>query len=121
MDLRNATGFHYGVAEDETALAIESFKTTVEPEYVEPLLSKVNERRGEAIGARKKSVEIAGEVGGSTGLMAATMIAAFAPANSSAYFGAPTTGLCLRTGEVTEKRDGWKAVTATLEAFAGIP
>jgi hypothetical protein len=121
MQLINLTGFQRGVAEDEDGINIREFKTTVEPEFIEFLNDKVNEARGAAIGAMKLAVSIAGEVAGATGLMAASAVEAFAPANSVAYFGAPETGLYLEKGEVTEARDGWKDVTCDFWARAGIP
>lgn len=124
MTLVNISGtgttYQRGIAAEEVSVNIREFKTVVEPEYKELLPNKVNEIRGFAVGAMKKTVTISGEVGGSTGVMAAVTTTAFVPGNSSAYFGAPTTGLYLDSGEVTESRDGWKDVTATFTAHAGV-
>mgnify|MGYP006928219181 CR=1 FL=1 len=121
MTLVNLTGAQRGVAADETGINIRNFRTAVEPEFKDFLNGKNGEATGFAVAAMKKTVTIEGEVLGSTGLMAAVSTTAFAPANSSAYFGAPTTGLYLDKGEVTEDRDGWKDVNAELTANAGIP
>ena len=121
MTLINLDGFQRGVAEDEDGINCREIKTTVEPEYLEFLGDLVNEARGAAVGAMKLAVSISGEVSGASGLMAASAVAAFTPANSIAYFGAPATGLYLEKGEVTESRDGWKDVTCDFWARAGIP
>jgi hypothetical protein len=121
MTLVNLTGAQRGVNADEVGINIREFKTEVEPEYKDFLNGKNGEKRGFAVAAMQKVVSIDGEVMGSTGLMGATATTAFAPANSTAYFGAPTTGLYLDKGTVTENRDGWKDVSAQLTANAGVP
>lgn len=120
LTLVNLTGFQRGILTDEVGINIREHKTTVQPELKEFLKDKQNLNRGFATGPMQKEVNIQGEVSGATGLMAATATTAFAEANSSAYFGAPTTGLYLDKAEVTESRDGWKDVTADFSAFAGI-
>lgn len=121
ITLVNLTGFQRGIASDETGINVRQFRTVVEPEWKEFLGDKQNAARGFAVAPMKKTVNIEGEVSGSTGVMAAVATTAFAPVNSSAYFGAPTTGLYLDRGEVTEGRDAWKDVTAEFTANAGIP
>jgi len=122
VTLINLTGFQAGVAADETGINIKTFKTTVEPEFNNILAGKSGTARGKGVGDMKKNVSLDGEVSGSTGVMAATATAAFTPANSSSYFGAPTTGLYLTKGEVTESRENgaWKEMSAEFEAYAGI-
>lgn len=117
MSASTAAGF--GVSADETGINVREFRCTVEPEYIEHLPNKVNEVRGSAIGAMKLTLSISGEILLTTGIMAATATAAVTVANSKTYFGAPTTGLTLTRGEVTESRDGWKDVSVDFEAFAG--
>lgn len=122
LTLVNLSGFAAGVTEDETGINIEEFKTVVEPEFRNIVPKKTGEARGFVVAPMKKNVSISGEVSGATGVMAAVATTAFAPANSSAYFGAPTTGLYLLRGEVTESRDGGalKKMSAEFEAVAGI-
>lgn len=120
MTLINLSGFARGVTSDETSVNIESFEVTVEPEYKEILPNKTNEARGVAVGAMKKTVTMSGEIGGASGIMAASATSSFSPANSTSYFGAPSTGLYLDTATVTENRADWKKFTATLTAYAGI-
>lgn len=121
MTLINLSGeFKFGMTSAQTGINIREQRTTVEPEYREMLPGLNNEIRGGAIGAAKKTVSISGEVATDTGIMAATFIAGFAPANSSAYFGAPATVLLMTRAEVTESRSGWKDLSADFEAYAGI-
>jgi len=121
LTLINLSGFLPGVAADETAINVSSFKTVVEPEFRNIIPSKNGTGRGFVCAPMKKSVTIEGEVTGSTGVMAAVIGTAFTPANSSAYFGAPTTGLYLLKGEVEESREqgACAKVTVELEALAG--
>jgi hypothetical protein len=118
----NLTGFQGGVAADETGINIKTFKTDVEPEFKNLLQGKTGEVRGFGVAPMKKIVTIDGEVSGSTGVMAATATAAFTPANSSSYFGAPATSLYLDKGSVTENRENgaWKEVSTEFSAYAGI-
>jgi hypothetical protein len=119
VTLINLTGAAWGIASDETGVNIREFKCTVEPEFIEHLPGKTNEVRGSAIAAMKLTVDISGEYMGATGVLAATSIVAFVPTNSTAYWGAPTTGLLLTRGELTLARDGWKDVVTSFESFAG--
>jgi hypothetical protein len=120
--LVNLTGFSRGVRQDEVGLNIKSIKSAVEPEFTEFLNGKDNARRGFAQGPMKLTATIEGEVNtGLTGIMAARIGTAVTLVNSVAYFGAPTTGLYLMKGDVTEARDGWLEMSCELEASAGIP
>ena len=118
--LVNLTGFQHGVAQDETGINIESFRARVAPEFKNFVLNKSGEKRGFVAGAAELSVTIEGEVSGSTGVMAAVLTTATTIANSTAYFGAPTTGKYLDSGEITESRDGVKRVSLEFSAHAGI-
>lgn len=120
--LTNLTGFKPGVQEDETGINIKSFKTVVEPEFNNVVPGKNGAGRGRVQAPMKKNVTIEGDVTGSTGAMAVVLGTAFVPANSSAYFGAPTTGLYLQKGEVEESREQGALVgmNAEFEALAGI-
>ncbi len=119
INLTAMTEGGWGVEADETGINVREFKVTVEPEFIEHLPGKNNEIRGSAIAAMKSTVDISGEVLGSTGVMAASAIVAFDPTNSTAWFGAPTTGYLLTRGEVTMSRDGWTDVSTSFENFAG--
>lgn len=123
LTLINLTGATAGVTSDETGINVKSFKTSVEPEFITVVPGKDGAARGKVVAPMKKEVTIDGETLGSTGVMAALATTAFSPANVSSYFGAPTTGLYLTKGEVTESRDGGalKEMSATFEALAGIP
>lgn len=122
LTLVNLTNFLPGVAEDETAANVKTFKTVVEPEFRNVIPSKNGTGRGFVSAPMKKTVTIDGEVAGSTGLFAAVIGTAFAPANSSAYWGAPTTGLYLLKGEIEESRESGalKSFSVEFEALAGI-
>lgn len=120
--LVNTTGFVRGIRQDETGINVKSVKSAVEPEWTEFLPDKVNVRRGMAQAPMKLTCTIEGEVNtGLTGLMAAVLGVAVTVANSTSYFGAPTTGKYLMKGEVTEARDGWLDMSIEVEASAGIP
>jgi hypothetical protein len=121
VTLVNLTGFQHGVNADETGINIETFRARVAPEFKNFVNGKNGEKRGFAVAAAELSVSIEGEVSGTTGVMAATVATATTIANSTAYFGAPTTGKYLDSGEVTETRDGMKRVSMELSAHAGIP
>jgi hypothetical protein len=122
LTLINLSGFLPGVAADETAINVKTFKTVVEPEFRNVIPGKNGAGRGFVCAPMKKNVTIDGEVTGSTGVMAAVIGTAFTPANSSAYFGAPTTGLYLLKGEVEESREQGECakMSAEFEALAGI-
>lgn len=119
--LYNLSGFSDGVAADEEGINIEEFKTEVEPEFIKNIPSKNGTVRGSVIAPMKKVVSIQGEVSGDTGVMAATAYSAFAPANSTAWFGAPTTDLLLTKADVTENRNEGelRKMSATFDAYAG--
>lgn len=121
ITLVNLSGYAWGVATDETAVNIRRFRCAVEPEFKTFLNDKQNAARGFAFAPMKLALTMEFEIGGSTGVMAAVPGTAFAPANSVAYFGAPTTGLYLDRGEVENTRDGFKGGTAEFSAYAGIP
>jgi hypothetical protein len=120
VTLVNLTGFQHGVNADETGISIESFRARVAPEFKNFALNKTGEKRGFAVAAAELTVSIEGEVIGNTGVMAAILTTATTIANSTAYFGAPTTGKYLDSAEVTETRDGFKRVSLELSANAGV-
>lgn len=122
ITLVNLTGYQRGFnGVTETAVNLKSFKVAVEPEYKDYLQGPDGTNIGFAVAPMKKTVNMDGEVGGTTGIMAATASVAFAPVNASDYWGAPSTGLYFDRGDVTKSRDGWKEFTAELSAHAGIP
>jgi hypothetical protein len=120
ITLVNLSGFVWGIASDETAVNIRRFRCAVEPEFKTFLPDKQNAARGFAVAPMKLDVDMEFEISGSTGIMAAVPATAFVPVNSTAYFGAPTTGLYLNRGEVELKRDGFKDGSASLSAHAGV-
>jgi hypothetical protein len=121
VTLVNLSGFQQGVNADETGISIESFRARVAPEFKNFALNKSGEKRGFAVAAAELTVSIEGEVTGSTGVMAAALTTATSISNVTTYFGAPTTGKYLDSGEVTETRDGFKRVSLEFSANAGIP
>ena len=123
ITLVNLTGILPGVQADETGINIKSFKAKIEPEIRKVLEGCKGLARGFYVGPMKLNVTIDGEVMGSTGVMAATATTALTIANSTAYFGAPTTGLYLTSGEVSQQRDNADPVSVSieLEALDGIP
>lgn len=120
ITLVNLSGFVWGVASDETAVNISRFRCAVEPEFKTFLGDKQNAARGFAVAPMKLDLTMEFEISGSTGVMAAVPATAFAPTNSVAYFGAPSTGLYLNRGEVENTRDGFKKGSAEFTANAGI-
>lgn len=109
----------WGVAMDESGINIESFKSSVKPQFIETLGNKQNVTRSVAYAPMELEVTMSGEILGSslTGVMATVVGTAFVPANSSTYFGAPTTGLYFEGGDVTEGRNSWKKLdSATFKA-----
>lgn len=120
VTLVNLTGYVWGIASDETAMNISRFRCAVEPEFKTFLNSKDNTARGFAVAPMKLDLDMEFEIGALTNVMAAVPGTAFSPVNSTAYFGAPTTGLYLNKGEVENTRDGFKKGTASFTANAGI-
>jgi len=122
LTLINLTGFHPGVTSDETGINVKSFKRKIEPEFNNVVPAKDGTARGRVVAPMKLQVTIDGEVSGSTGVMAATAVAAFTPANSVAFFGAPTTGLYLLNASVDDSRENGalQEMSAEFEALAGI-
>jgi hypothetical protein len=121
VTLVNLTGFQWGINADETGINIRSFKCKIAPEFKEYLKGKSGAKRGFAVEVPELTISLEGEISGATGVMAAVTTTATTLANSSAYFGAPTTGKYLDSAEVTEGREGWKDLTAEFSAQAGIP
>lgn len=108
------TGFQWGVSMDETGINIESFKSSVKPQFTETLPNKSNITRAVAYGPLELTVTLSGEINGGTtgttysGVMAAVIGTAFVPVNTTVYFNGPATGLYFEGGEITEMRNGWK-------------
>lgn len=121
VTLINLSGYTWGIASDETAANVEELGIEVKPEFISPLPSINGCRMGAAVASMMKTVTMSGEKGGSTGIFAAVPTTAFVPVNSTAYFGAPTTGLYLTSGTITLNRAAFVKFNATLEAYAGQP
>jgi hypothetical protein len=115
----NTTAFKFGVNADETAINIESIEVTTKPEFIDSLIGKDGHSRAEARGAAEQEITLKGEVGGSTGIMAATFYAAVTIANSTTYYGGSGVAL-LNEAAITEERQGWKKGTWKLQRKAGI-
>jgi hypothetical protein len=112
LTLINLSGFQRGVASDEVGINCSRFTLEVEPEVNEWLAGISGEARGKAVGSPMAKLTIEGEISGSTGVMAATFLVAFVPANSVTYFGRSAGGFYLDRASIEQERDGWKKVSA---------
>ncbi len=118
VTLINATGAQWGVADDETAANIEEFKSSWEPQFIEPFMTKQNERRGAAIASSKVTVDMSGEtLGVVSGIVSTNFITKFTPQNDYGYFGGGTPDLLVTKGDVTQNRSSWMKFSASLEGF----
>src|SRR5574343_319093 len=122
----SVTGFSHGVANDETGLNIQAHSVTSANEFIDPLMNKAGERRAEARGAVFSTVNISGQVNGTTGVNAFDFFTACTLANSpasgagSTVFG-QTAGVFLMTeAVVSQSFDGWKTLSQTFTRHAGI-
>ena len=123
ITLVNLTGFMPGVASTETGINIKTFKVAVEPEFKTFAENKDGTKRGFGVAPMKLVVTLDGEVTGNTGIMAAVPGTACVLSNSTAYFGAPTTGTYLDKANVNSNREqgAWQEMDAEFSANAGIP
>lgn len=123
ITLVNLTGFSPGVASAETGINIKTFKCAIEPEFKTFADNKDGTRRGFGVAPMKLVVTLDGEVTGDTGIMAAVPGTATTLSNSTAYFGAPTTGTYLDKANVNSNREqgAWQDMDAEFSAYAGIP
>lgn len=122
LTLINLTSFTAG-ATAETGVNVAEFKRTIEPEFRNVIPGVTGEARGVIVAPMKLTIEISGEtLTGGTGVMAWTAITAFDPSASTAFFGAPTTGILLTSAQVNDARENGapQTFTVTGEAYAGI-
>jgi hypothetical protein len=116
-----SAGYQYGVETDETGLNIEKFSCRYFPEFDDKLPGKDGVTQMRCRPSKfSREISIAGEVKGSTGLMALTLIAAATVANDIATFG-DGTGLVI-LDEVTEDQDrkGWRRADFKLSSSPGL-
>ena len=116
--LINLTGFTDGIAADEGGIDVSKFTASVEPEFENFIPGKYGAARGAILGPMKLDGSVAGEISANTGLMAAVLGTAMTIANSTAYWGAPTTGKYLRKGEVELERENGKPASMSLEFWS---
>ena len=118
----NGTGYTWGIPTPEVGINIESFKLSIKPQWWEMLPNNVNINTVISAGPMVLGLVMSGEINATTGIMALAIATAYAVANSTAYFGAPTTGLYFKGGEISKTRSTWmKLDSAEFEANANIP
>ena len=120
--LINSSGFTSGISSAETGINVSSIKLAIEPEFRTERLNIYGAIVGWAIGPVKLEVDIEGEIAGNTGWMAATFVAAVSIANTTLYWGAPTTGLYPISGTVDMERanGAWLKMSMKAMANAGV-
>lgn len=118
LTLINLSGYQRGVASDEVGINIERFDVEVEPEINDWLPGKDGQARGKAVGDPMGKLTIEGEIGagGVGSILVAVFITPFVPVNSVTYFGRSAGGFYLDRGTVSQKRDGWKSISAELSS-----
>jgi hypothetical protein len=131
VTLLNTSGYTWGIGTvsgstvtpvDEVGIKAASFRVRVEPEFRAPRQGLQNAIEGWAIGPNQITCSIEGEINNTTGVMAATAIVAFTPANSITYFGGAQSGVLFMTdAEVTMERGSWKSVSINFQSNSGVP
>ena len=104
----------------ETGIIIDSFKVSVKPEVDEYLAGIDGLAVCNAVGSPMGDLDIEGEYAGSSGVNAATMVAAFTPSNSTTYFGRSSGGWYLKEGSIEINRSGWKKSSTKFSSRFGI-
>lgn len=122
VTLLNSSSYVFGIASDETGIKAASFNVRVEPEFRVPRQGLQNAIEGWAIGPNQVTVSMEGEVNNTTGVMAATAIAAFTPGNSTfAFWGQSNLGtLFLTDAELRNERGSWKSASINFQSNAGV-
>lgn len=121
LTLVNLSGFQRGVASNEAGININRFSIEISPEINDWLPGKDGQARGKAVGDPMGKLTLEGEIFDvSVGIMAASFIAAFAPVNTTAFFGRSAGGFYLDRGTVTQDRSGWRDANAELESRFGV-
>lgn len=120
MTLVNLSGAQRGVEADETGLNIETFDVDSAPEYRDVLPDKVGEARGFAVSAVKSTIQISGEVFGTTGVMLMVPTTAFVPANDVDQFGQTAGGCYPISFKQSQSRSGFRKVSVTLERLKNV-
>lgn len=118
--LVNLSGFQHGVELDETGINISSFNLSVAPHDRQYVNDKNGDPRGYWEGNLRRDISLAGEVTGSTGVMAAAFGAAVTLANATTAFGATTGTVTLMDAQITQERDGFRSLNMNLRADSGI-
>lgn len=121
VTLLNSTGYVWGIASDEVGIKAATFNVRVEPEFRAPRMGLQNAIEGWAVGPNQITVSIEGDINNTTGVMAATAIVAFTPANSITYFGGAQSGVLFMTdAEVRNERGSWKTVSINFQSNSGV-
>lgn len=122
LTLVNVTGFFRGVRVDESGINVSSFKSSIEPEWTETLPDRQNVVRGFAQAPQMLDLTVEGEFNTTlAGLMLVVLGTAATIANSSAFWGAPSTGKYFMKGSVDEDRSGWGKMSMELKSYSGVP
>lgn len=124
--LVNGTGYVFGIASDEIDINIREFTADVKPQFVETLGNKQNVTIVVAYGPMELDLSVEGEIKGSAGSATtsaplAVLGTAFGAVNSTAYNGAPTTGIYLEGANIKSSRSAFKSGTWTFKARGGVP
>lgn len=117
--LVNLTGFQGGVEAEETALNIAEFTVRYFPEFKRKLPNRVGQTRGFAVPDKfSREVSMTGEISGTTGIMAASVTAgvAVAVANEIADYTAVGGGLYVDELTISQPREGWRSLDASLSS-----
>lgn len=116
VTLVNLSGYQRGIETNETGINCSSFSMTVEPEFKDKLAGITGETIGFAVASMRRILRIEGEINNTTGVMAIAAATAFSPANDTTYWGASSGGFYFDRGEVTQTRDGFKAMSVELSS-----
>jgi hypothetical protein len=110
-----------GVELDETGISVRSFEVRYFPFVNEKLMSNVGEPRARAISDKfSREVTVAGEVTGTTGIMAFTLGTQCTVANDVDDFGDGSGDLLLDEATVSQERANWRSVSAKLSSDPGV-
>jgi hypothetical protein len=120
VTLVGLSGYQWGVEAEETGINIESYEITYRPEFKEFNKNKSGEKKGFAVGDSEAEITIAGEVSGSTGLMAATFASATTIANDAALFGLSAGGVYLDEVTESQSREGFRSVSFKFTKTKGV-
>lgn len=110
-----------GVELDETGISVRAVDVIYKPFVNERLLSNVGEPRARAISDKfSREVTVAGEVTGTTGIMALTLGTQCTIVNDVDDFGSGEGDLLLDEATVNQERANWRSVTVKMSSDPGV-